>query len=133
MRLLFLVYFLIYIFEVFCQNKSLYNVSYLRKLEKIEEISIIDKYVNIGMNYIKNMMITYAKNGYSEISLMDCNEIKLIDFNNNIYNELTPKDYNYLKPIILENIEKNIKEELCNDCIINKKQINNCTKYTLLW
>ncbi len=122
--------FLTFLFPLY----SIYNISYLRSLEKIYEEEVINKYVNIGLNQIENMMLSYAKNGYNEISVNDCDfRYNLIDYDLTKYNDLTPKDYNYLKPIIIEKIEEKIKSELCNDCILNKRKINNCIKYTLLW
>ncbi len=118
---------------VLSQNETPYNKSYLRSLEKIEEENIINKYVNIGLQNIENMMITYAINGYTEISIIDCNEQIITQNNNNIYNDLTQKDYNYLRPIIIKQIELRINEELCNDCVLQKNKVNNCIKYTLLW
>ncbi len=120
-------------FVVLSQNNTPYNKSYLRSLEKIEEENIINKYVNIGLQNIENMMITYAINGYTEISIIDCNEQIITQNNNNIYNDLTQKDYNYLRPIIIKQIELRINEELCNDCVLQKNKVNNCIKYTLLW
>ncbi len=120
-------------FVVLSQNNTPYNKSYLRSLEKIEEENIINKYVNIGLQNIENMMTTYAINGYTEISIIDCNEQIITQNNNNIYNDLTQKDYNYLRPIIIKQIELRINEELCNDCVLQKNKVNNCIKYTLLW
>ncbi len=126
--------FITFILSLFLPTLSLYNVSYLRSLEKMEEEKIINKYVNIALYKIEDMIITYAKNGYNEISINDCNyNYNLIDYDIIKYNDLTPKNYNYLKPMIIENIKNNIKEELCNDCIINEQKINNCIIYKLLW
>ena len=119
-------------FVVLSQNDTPYNKSYLRTLEKIEEENVINYYVNLGLQNIENMMITYARNGYTEISITDCNQ-KIITQNENIYNDLTQKDYNYLRPIIIKQIELRINKELCSDCILQKNKVNNCIKYTLLW
>lgn len=127
---LFIPLFLSFIFPAL----SLYNVSYLRSLEKIEEEVVLNKYVNLALYKLEHMMITYAKNGYNEISIKDCDyNFNLIDYDIINYDDLTPKDYNYLKPLIIEKIEKEIKNELCNDCMIHKKKVNDCNIYTLLW
>ncbi len=132
MNLLFYITALLLPLYAFSQNNALYNSSYLRSLEKIEEENVINYYVNLGLHTIENMMITYASNGYNEVSISDCNEQILIQ-NNNLYNDLTPKDYNYLRPIIIEEIELKINKELCSDCVVKKNKVNNCIKYTLLW
>jgi hypothetical protein len=127
---LFIPLFLSFIFPTL----SLYNVSYLRSLEKIEEEVVLNKYVNLALYKIEDMMITYAKSGYNEISIKDCNyNYNLIDYNIINYDDLTPKDYNYLKSQIIERIETRVKSELCDDCIIHKKKVNDCNIYTLLW
>ena len=106
----------------------------MRSLEKIEEEVILNKYVNLALHKLEHMMITYAKNGYNEISIKDCDyNFNLIDYDIINYDDLTPKDYNYLKPQIIEKIEKEIKNELCNDCTIHKKKVNDCNIYTILW
>ena len=120
--------------SLFLPVLSLYNVSYLRSLEKIEEEVVLNKYVNLALYKLEHMMITYAKNGYNEISIKDCDyNFNLIDYDLINYNDLTPKDYNYLKPQIIEKIEKEIKNELCSDCMIHKKKVNDCNIYTILW
>lgn len=113
---------------------SLYNVSYLRSLEKVEEEYIINKYVNIALYRLKDMIVTYAKNGYTEISIKDSDyNYNLIDYDIMKYTDLTPKDYNYLKPYIIEKIEEKVQNELCSDCILKKKRLNDYNIYTLLW
>ncbi len=131
-KVLFYITVLLLPFVVLSQNETPYNKSYLRSLEQIEEENVINYYVNLGLHTIENMMITYASNGYNEVSITDCNEQILIQ-NNNLYNDLTPKDYNYLRPIIIEEIELKINKELCSDCVVKKNKVNNCIKYTLLW
>ncbi len=131
MNLLFYITTLLLPLCIFSQNKGLYNSSYLRSLEKIEEENIINYYVNLGLHTIENMMITYASNGYNEVSIMDCNE-KILTYNNNLYNDLTPKDYNYLRQTIIDEIEIKINKELCSDCFLKKNKVNDCIKYTLL-
>ncbi len=120
--------------SLFLPALSLYNVSYLRTLEKIEEEVLINKYVNLALYKLEHMIITYAKNGYNEISIKDCDyNFNLIDYDLINYNDLTPKDYNYLKPQIIKQIEGKVKNELCNDCMIYKKKVNDCNIYTILW
>lgn len=126
--------FILFFLSLFLPTLSLYNVSYFRTLEKIEEENIINKYVDIALYKIEHMMITYAKNGYNEISIKDCDyNYNLIDYDIITYSDLTPKDYNYLKPQIIEKIETRVKSELCDDCMIHKKKVNDCNIYTILW
>ncbi len=132
MNLLFYITILVLPLYAFSQDNAPYNSSYLRTLEKIEEENVINYYVNLGLHTIENMVITYASNGYNEVSIMDCNE-QILTQNNHLYNDLTPKDYNYLRPIIIEEIELKINKELCSDCVVKKNKVNNCIKYTLLW
>ena len=120
--------------SLFLPTLSLYNVSYLRLLEKVEEENIINKYVNIALYRLKDMIVTYAKNGYNEISIKDSDyNYNLIDYDIIKYTDLTPKDYNYLKPYIIEKIEEKVQNELCSDCILKKKRLNDYNIYTLLW
>ena len=120
--------------SLFLPTLSLYNVSYLRLLEKVEEENIINKYVNIALYRLKDMIVTYAKNGYNEISIKDSDyNYNLIDYDIMKYTDLTPKDYNYLKPYIIEKIEEKVQNELCSDCILKKKRLNDYNIYTLLW
>ncbi len=108
------------------------NSSYLRSLELEEETRVKNHFIEKGIHYIQSQMIQLAKNGYSELTIEDCNthfhHPLLIEHDASI----TPKNYNYLKPEIIQSISDQMKE-LCIDCVQSKKYINNCTLYTIYW
>ena len=130
-RLLF-IFSLSLFFPVLSGSFLQMNVSYLRSLELEEERRVKNDFIERGIYYIQSQMIQMAKNGYSEFSLEDCDT----HFHNPLLMEhddsITPKNYNYLKPEIIQSISENMKE-LCNDCIQTKKKINDCTLYTISW